>query len=421
MSKPVIRVENLGKRYDIGANSTDSLREQLNNMLRRLTGRQREEHTRQEIWALKDINLEVQQGEVLGIIGHNGAGKSTLLKILSRITHPTTGRIEMRGRVSSLLEVGTGFHPELTGRENIFMNAAILGMKRAETKQKFDEIVDFAGVEKFIDTPVKRYSSGMYTRLAFSVAAHLEPEILIVDEVLSVGDAAFQRKSLGKMEDVRQQGRTILFVSHNMASVRHLCSRVAQLDQGEITKIGSPDEIIEAYIASTGDNEGRQITDVSFPENPELPMQIIRVQLLDEKLELLQPDQLINKDCHIQIVYRVHQPVQPAYVACQVDDQLGSPILWTYDGETEAYGKREVGMFTTRFKIEKRMLTTGIYHVHCMIVDIDHGVIDYPGVVFSFSVLDDESLLARRQIRWPASIGYNPEWQTEKIHPNGKI
>lgn len=204
----------------------------------------------QTIWALKDLTFDIEHGEVVGIVGHNGAGKSTLLKILSRITEPTEGRARLYGRVGSLLEVGTGFHPELTGRENVFLNGAILGMNRAEIASKFDEIVDFAEVEQFIDTPVKHYSSGMYLRLAFSVAAHLEPEILMVDEVLAVGDAAFQRKCLGKMGDVAQTGRTVLLVSHNMASIAKLCNRTMLIDHGHLTMFGDTSTVINTYIAS---------------------------------------------------------------------------------------------------------------------------------------------------------------------------
>ena len=203
------------------------------------------------IWALKDVSFEVKHGEVLGLIGRNGAGKSTLLKILSRITEPTAGRAEIHGRVGSLLEVGTGFHRELTGRENIYLNGAILGMRKAEIDRKFDEIVAFAEVEKFLDTPVKRYSSGMYVRLAFAVAAHLEPEILLVDEVLAVGDAAFQKKCLGKMDAVAKEGRTVLFVSHNMAAVSRLCARALWIDQGQVKHLSSPEEVVAAYLAST--------------------------------------------------------------------------------------------------------------------------------------------------------------------------
>src|SRR5438132_2793242 len=250
MSDVVIRAENLGKKYVIGHQAEDgryvavreALMRNVRSMWQKTTDLARgnaivQGDSVEEFWAVRDINVEIRQGEVVGIIGRNGSGKSTLLKVLSRITEPTEGRVSIRGRVSSLLEVGTGFHPELTGRENIFLNGAILGMTRAEIRRKFDEIVAFAEIEKFLDTPVKRYSSGMYVRLAFAVAAHLEPEILIVDEVLAVGDAEFQKKCLGKMSEVADGGRTVLFVSHNMGSIQRLCTKAMILSFGGVISI----------------------------------------------------------------------------------------------------------------------------------------------------------------------------------------
>lgn len=264
----IIRVENLGKKYILDHQSEgqqylafrDVLMDGAKKFCRRLIGYQDNTGFREHFWALKDVSFEVNRGERIGIIGRNGAGKSTLLKILSRITEPTTGRVKIKGRVASLLEVGTGFHPELTGRENIFLNGAILGMGRVEIRNKFDEIVDFAEIEKFLDTPVKRYSSGMYVRLAFAVAAHLEPEILVVDEVLAVGDAKFQKKCLGKMEDVSaRDGRTVLFVSHNMQAIRHLCSRVLLFESGNLGEDGNVPAIIAKYLNSFGtDNHASQ-------------------------------------------------------------------------------------------------------------------------------------------------------------------
>lgn len=264
---PAIKVENLGKKYIISHQQREqytSLRDVITNGVasfgRKIAApfsRSNITHplaldpNKEDFWALKDVSFEVKQGDRVGIIGRNGAGKSTLLKILSRITEPTTGSIRIKGRVASLLEVGTGFHPELTGRENIYLNGAILGMGRAEIKKKFDEIVDFAEIEKFLDTPVKRYSSGMYVRLAFAVAAHLEPEILIVDEVLAVGDAQFQKKCLGKMEEVGKEGRTVLFVSHNIAAIQALCTSCITLHEGAIIKSGLPAECIESYMGTS--------------------------------------------------------------------------------------------------------------------------------------------------------------------------
>jgi lipopolysaccharide transport system ATP-binding protein len=251
MSLPVIRVDNLGKRYHLGKShgrmSYRTLRESLAELVK-APFRNRQQTRTREFWALNDVSFEVQPGEVVGIIGRNGAGKSTLLKILSRITKPTRGRVEINGRVGSLLEVGTGFHPELTGRENIYLNGSILGMSSREIDGKFDEIVAFAEVEQFLDTPVKRYSSGMYVRLAFAVAAHLEPEILVVDEVLAVGDVQFQKKCLGKMSDVGKAGRTVLFVSHNMAALQHLCQKAIIMEKGSIIARGEVDEMIKEYL-----------------------------------------------------------------------------------------------------------------------------------------------------------------------------
>jgi lipopolysaccharide transport system ATP-binding protein len=259
----VVKVENLSKQYRLGQVGTGSLAHDVNRFWHRVRGKEDpylkigDENDRtvkgksDYVWALKDVNFEVEQGEVLGIIGRNGAGKSTLLKILSRTTTPTTGKVKLKGRVASLLEVGTGFHPELSGRENIFLNGAILGMSKHEIKSKFDEIVDFSGVERYIDTPVKRYSSGMYVRLAFAVAANLEPDILIVDEVLAVGDAEFQKKCLGKMKDVsRGEGRTILFVSHNLVAIRSLCNNSILMNKGAIVKQDTTEEVLKWYLQS---------------------------------------------------------------------------------------------------------------------------------------------------------------------------
>ena len=295
MSDTAIQVENLGKKYIIRHQAHGSyiaLRDVIANKLKRVAknilppfGRSESYPLKEEFWALKNVSFEVKQGEVIGIIGRNGAGKTTLLKILSRITEPTTGRFRIKGRVASLLEVGTGFHPELTGRENIFLNGAILGMTRQEIKKKFDEIVAFAETEQFLDTPVKRYSSGMYVRLAFAVAAHLEPEILLVDEVLAVGDAQFQKKCLGKIENIAEEGRTVLFVSHNMASLRSLCSRAIRLDNGRITDSGHVDQVVEAYLT----HDAKEILE-QFWDDPEIApgnnfVRIKSVQLLYENNE----------------------------------------------------------------------------------------------------------------------------------------
>ena len=276
MPEPIIKVQHISKQYHIGSRErinktfrealTDAFLAPVRNLinLRRMTRVEEDQSKSDIIWALKDINFSILPGEVVGIIGRNGAGKSTLLKILSRITSPTSGDIRLNGRISSLLEVGTGFHPELTGRENIYLNGTILGMRKQEIDRKFDEIIAFSEIEKFLDTPVKRYSSGMYVRLAFAVAAHLEPEILLVDEVLAVGDAAFQKKCLGKMGDVAKEGRTILFVSHNLAAVQALCSRSILLDSGKIVSEGETEKVITDYM-QTG--EQATATDIRSRED----------------------------------------------------------------------------------------------------------------------------------------------------------
>jgi len=268
-----VRVENISKRYYLGDRLPNSLRDLIVRLtkIRRGTGKG-------ELWALKDVSFDVQEGETLGIIGRNGAGKSTILKILSRITKPTQGSATIRGRVGSLLEVGTGFHSELTGRENVYMNGAILGMRRAEIDRKFDEIVDFSEIEQFLDTPVKHYSSGMYTRLAFAVAAHLEPEILIVDEVLAVGDTGFQNKCLGKMDEVGRSGRTVLFVSHNLGSLSQICKKGLLLHHGEIRSHGTIQNVVSDYLKLASQHEHFSL------EQPDesRPMQIVEAMLLDK-------------------------------------------------------------------------------------------------------------------------------------------
>ena len=263
-----IEVQELSKRYRIGQMQAayGTLRDSMSRVAARIAGTA-EPHERQEIWALHDVNFNVREGEVLGVIGRNGAGKSTLLKVLTRITAPTTGRAIIRGRVGSLLEVGTGFNPELTGRENVFLNGSILGMKRREIQRKLPDIVEFSGIERFIDTPVKRYSSGMYVRLAFSVAAHLEPEILLVDEVLAVGDAEFQQRCLGRMEDFSGTGRTVLFVSHNMQTINQLCDRVIWFDGGTIVEDGEPSEVVTNYLHTAHSSGSR----IEWPDDESAP------------------------------------------------------------------------------------------------------------------------------------------------------
>lgn len=318
MSKVVVRVENLGKKFLIGHQKSGDLRQAFREVFTNIV--RKDFSSREEFWALKDLNFEVARGEVVGIIGRNGAGKSTLLKVLSRITDPTMGRFEIDGRVSSLLEVGTGFHMELTGRENIFLNGTILGMKKAEIKTKFDEIVAFSGTENFIDTPVKHYSSGMKVRLAFSVAAHLEPEILIIDEVLAVGDAEFQRKCLGKMDEVsRNEGRTILFVSHNMSAVETLCSSAIVLSGGRITFNGEVSEGIQGYVNSA---QGRTFA-MSWEKkagHDDAPLEICAGEI-----ELRGQQPLIT--LLVKTLLRSRRPHKKAFIAYDLGCEDGTPIF----------------------------------------------------------------------------------------------
>lgn len=352
MAEEVIKVENLGKKYNLGTKEHSfSVQESFLNIFKK-------RKPKKTFWALKDINFEVKGGEVLGIIGPNGAGKSTLLKILSQITPPTTGKITINGRIASLLEVGTGFHPEFTGRENIYLNGAILGMTHKEIKSKFDEIVAFSEIDKFIDTPVKRYSSGMYVRLAFAVAAHLEPEILIVDEVLSVGDAQFQKKCLGKMQDVAKGGRTVLFVSHNMGAVRQLCNSCLLLQKGLIIARGQPGEIINKYL-------GDQIVKAPIftqKHDPQKKMNLRKVILNPHKKN---PSINVNYDEGIllRIEYEVNAPLTDATVwfAVQTNDGIMGFCSGDYDLHPEMRGKRQPGYYQSEIVIPGKWLNTGQY------------------------------------------------------------
>lgn len=282
---PVIVAENISKKYIIdhkNQRSGGTIRDWFSETSRRLFSRnnlENQANTREEFWALRDVSFEIERGDRVGIVGHNGAGKSTLLKVLSRITEPTSGRVNIKGRVASLLEVGTGFHPELTGRENIYLNGSVLGMTRQEIKKSFDAIVDFAGVERFLDTPVKRYSSGMYVRLGFAIAAHLEPEILIVDEVLAVGDAEFQKKSLGKMRDVSESGRTILFVSHNLTAVQSLCNKAFYFEKGRLLEHGDTTHIVSTYLSRVSQKSLEHVWDdpSNAPGNDQVRMKCVKL------------------------------------------------------------------------------------------------------------------------------------------------
>ena len=388
--KPIIKVENLSKQYRLGANQAPqmSFRETLvaaaRSPIEKLKKREeRKEH--KSFWALKDVDFEIYPGEVVGIIGRNGAGKSTLLKILSRITEPTKGRIELYGRVGSLLEVGTGFHPELTGRENIFLNGAILGMRQSEIARKFDEIVDFAEVEKFIDTPVKYYSSGMYTRLAFAVAANLEPEILIVDEVLAVGDAEFQKKCLGKMKDVSEHGRTVLFVSHNMTAVQSLCEKAILMKNGNLVKSGKTQEIVDIY--SSKEFVGKsvrewQTSDADAPGNDQVKFRRIAIvpQANVEEINVETP-------LHIEFEFE-------SFLDANVQLNL-SIVLWTLGGEcifnvVSSIVSASQGVYKAVCSIPGNFLNDGKYSLEIYVIKDTSAIVFRQEDIVSFEVLDNE-------------------------------
>jgi lipopolysaccharide transport system ATP-binding protein len=366
MSAPAIEVSGLSKRYVIEHESRqDSLRDTLHHKARKLWRRYRwgTGFETEEFWALRDVSFTVQPGEVVGIIGRNGAGKSTLLKILSRITEPTSGKVTLRGRVASLLEVGTGFHPDLTGRENIFLNGAILGMQRAEIRRKFDEIVAFAEIERFLDTPVKRYSSGMYVRLAFAVAAHLEPEILILDEVLAVGDASFQTKCLGKMESVsRSEGRTVLFVSHNTGTIAKLCSRVVLMSQGRVAYQGAADAAIAQYLQQGNTREG-QGTDLNLRASAH-PVTLRSAEILDADGRL--QTQLANHQAfRVRLTFEMHAEMPALRIGFRLQTADGTVVLSTTDcdGRASPSMPRAKGLHVSEVEFPAHLLNVGHYYL----------------------------------------------------------
>jgi lipopolysaccharide transport system ATP-binding protein len=371
MSPPVITIENLGKKYRLTHQTEphryttlrDTISKGAKGIFRARPAGERNGITRsEEFWALKDLSLEIKQGEVVGIIGRNGAGKSTLLKILSRITEPTTGRIRIRGRVASLLEVGTGFHPELTGRENIYLNGAILGMARGQIRRKFDEIVAFAEVERFLDTPVKHYSSGMYVRLAFAVAAHTEPDVLIIDEVLAVGDAEFQKKCLGKMNEVSQDGRTVLFVSHNIPTVNRLCQRCILLDSGKITMDDQVTSVTARYLVSdTGTMAQREWKEAARRPGDDVARLIgARVMQNHDVADTVD----IRFPIEVQMTYEALKEGANLLSAFSFFDSQGTHLFVTGDLNDPQWSRpRPRGIYTSRCRVPGNVFAEGIVRV----------------------------------------------------------
>ena len=377
----IVKVENLGKHYQIGAAPAAyaTLRESLTNAFRRpFASLRRKSGSNESIWALRDVSFDVMAGEVLGIIGQNGAGKSTLLKILSRITQPTQGRAELYGRAGSLLEVGTGFHPELTGRENIYLNGAILGMTRPEIQRKFDEIVGFAELEKFLETPVKRYSSGMYMRLAFSVAAHLDPEILVVDEVLAVGDAAFQKKCLGRMRDISTEGRTVLFVSHNMAAIRSLCNRGILLSNGSKIFEGPAGECVDRYLAEVTQHATNEVdlSSVRRAGGTDRSLKICKFRLLTRDGR---PLVRLGDPLEAEMDFTVSEPLEDVVLGLRL--LSADNVNITECRSSHSYGAIEhlaPGNYSITCRIEQNILSPGLYLVNvgarCASKPLDHVV-----------------------------------------------
>ena len=370
MSNPVIRLENISKQYRIGVvqERPDTLRDLvISNVERvsRLFARRRDQYTKSPayIWALRDISFDVDRGQVLGVIGRNGSGKSTLLKVLSRVTNPTLGYGEIHGRVGSLLEVGTGFHPELSGRENIYLNGAILGMRREEIDRKFDEIVDFSEVGKFIDTPVKRFSSGMYLRLAFSVAAHLDPEILVVDEVLAVGDAEFQRKCLGKMSDVAQEGRTVLFVSHNMSAVLRLTQETIVLNQGRMVMRAPTPEAVDHYLNMGLSKQGERFwqSDAVKEDSPFVPIALRLLNTAGQVVDTVNA----TEGFQIELVYDIKRDISGLRVGIYMMTTRGEFVFTSFDTDDpllyEKYAVRSPGRYTSRCSIPPNLMNEGRY------------------------------------------------------------
>jgi lipopolysaccharide transport system ATP-binding protein len=421
----VIKVENLSKSYRLGSISTGSLHKDLQSFWARVRGKEDPNRRIGEtgynhskgylFWALRDVSFEVKQGQVLGILGRNGAGKSTLLKILSRITAPSHGSVKIRGRIASLLEVGTGFHPELTGRENVYLNGAILGMTKREIDRKFDEIVDFAEIEQFIDTPVKRYSSGMYVRLAFAVAAHLESEILIVDEVLAVGDARFQKKCLGKMGDVSKNGgRTVLFVSHNMSAISNLCKSSLLLDHGVVQHHGLTGFVIDQYLNRHRNQASAWLNVAKEEKYASRRLALAAVSIVQNRLCTEMP--LLSEPFEIRIDYVVREPIR-ATTSIHLLDKEGNYVLASLNlssamsNEDPLSGQlHEPGGYTAICEIPAYLLNEALYRVNVIILSGMHEVEIFAEEIISFTTYDDTEMRRDNPGNWIGAVRPKLKW-----------
>lgn len=423
----VIRVENISKLYKLGTFGSKTIAQDLNRWWAGVRGKEdpmikigetndrTSKGTSDYVWSLKDVSFDVNQGEVLGVIGKNGAGKSTLLKILSRVTSPTTGRVRAKGRIASLLEVGTGFHPELTGKENVYLNGAILGMSKKEITSKWDEIVDFSGVERYINTPVKRYSSGMYVRLAFAVAAHLEPEILIIDEVLAVGDAEFQKKCLGKMESVATQGRTVLFVSHNLGMINTLCRNAILLNKGRVDFNGPSSEAIEKYLQNATTDIGR--TEITPEINPDVPAQILHAKIVNAAGEACLSFDVFD-EIYIEAEYEFRTEMKATALALTVE-RNGEMLFASYDSDTDPdrLKLRKPGRYKTKVRLPHPM-KSGKYNLLALVIGKSPGyVIHEIRDVFSFHIEDrsfDPTYVSYKS-EHPAKMMVLLDWKENKL------
>jgi len=426
MTTPIIEIKGIGKRYTLAHQNGGylALRDVLARAIRApldLVGRRTDQSARfqakEEFWALRGVDLSINRGDVVGIIGSNGAGKSTLLKILTGITPPTEGEITLHGRVASLLEVGTGFHPELSGRDNIFLNGAILGMRRREIARKFDEIVDFAGVSRFLDTPVKFYSSGMYVRLAFSVAAHLEPDILLVDEVLAVGDVEFQKKCLGKMEEVTKTGgRTILFVSHNMGAIQELCNRCVMLESGRVIKTGTPAQVIDYYLSRIK----RAAKDLVLSEDTSLPVQLTRIRIENQNGDLISEVEM-GEDAILVIEYVVRKDIPSLSVGMDLHKDRTS-LLYSLDSDLDESlmaATQVPGTYRSRVVLPTSLLKEGHYGVDIVAGDAAGELKLSRGaeITLSFGVVNTRKDLTHKSFRADRKgLLYQPlRWKTEPM------
>lgn len=413
----IIKVENLGKSYIIDHEQRESytaLRDVIARNAKKVFSfpqwlrSDKAKVTHEEFWALKDVNFEINQGDAVGIIGRNGAGKSTLLKVLSRITEPTTGKIEMRGRVASLLEVGTGFHPELTGHENIYLNGAILGMSRQEIKRKFDEIVDFSGVEKFLDTPVKRYSSGMYVRLAFAVAAHLEPEILVVDEVLAVGDAEFQKKCLGKMNDVsNKEGRTVIFVSHNMAAVKTLCSKGIVVEKGMIKKIDSVENAVSYYLSGDAESQNKKNFALNYDKRAFTLHEISLNAVGKSSDEALDEFQIIE----ITTLFTLKDSKKNLHLTFVLNSDSGE-TLFTFS-HSNLNLKLKVGLNKVKCTLPKGFLNIGRYYLSFYVIEDAKTALFVEKDIMAFDIQEGERAIGSWMGREPGFIKPKFDWSID--------